>query len=118
MKWFRTWSSDYLTDPIISQLSLAQRGFYTTLQSLASERKPRGMIAFGEEECCRMVARCMRIRRSTARNMLQRLQKLELIEIDQQARLLVISDWNDKQFESDDATKRNREWREAQRFNQ
>ena len=118
MKWFRTWSSDYLTDPIISQLNLAQKGFYVSLLSLASEHKPRGMIAFGEQECWKMVARCLRVRSSTARNMLQRLQELEKIEIDQQARLLVISDWNDKQFESDDATKRSREWREAQRFNQ
>jgi len=99
MKWFRFWH-EFMDDPKIAMMSDSDQLVWVKCLCLASESSDRGAILLTEEEICWK----LRITGEVWRHAVDKFRAKGMIEHFEGGYL--ICNWNKRQFQSDDITKR------------
>jgi hypothetical protein len=105
MPWFRLYD-DLLTNLKTVQLSNAETGVWIKLLCLANQQNPRGEIYYGLTEMCTFVAKALHLRKNMLQKCFVKFEDLGLIHFNEENKCLVITNWDKRQFASDDVTAR------------
>jgi hypothetical protein len=103
--WFRLWD-EMLTDPKMTQLNNSQVGIWCKLLCLANQQTIRGVISYEGDNFLRMLEKILATCRKNLKFTLEKFEDLGMIEIDFEEGYITITNWNKRQFASDDVTAR------------
>ena len=104
-----------LTDPKMLALTNAQFGMWIKLLCFANQQSVRGIISFEKGTFERTFEKVLNSHRKITKSVLQKFKDLGLIEIDLEEGFVSITNWNKRQFASDDVTKRTLKFKERKR---
>lgn len=108
MDWFRFYN-ETIDDPKMRKLDDKSFRIFVFLLCLASESEDRGRIYEAEED----IIWRLRIKEKDYHKAISILESLDIISFENN--ILIINNWNKRQFESDDTTKRVKRFRERKR---
>ena len=104
-----------LTDPKMLSLNNSQWGIWTKLLCLANQQTVRGVISFEEISFVRVLEKILHTSRKNLTTTLKKFQELGLVNMDMQEGFITITNWNDRQFPSDDVTERTLKFKQRKR---
>ena len=103
MRWFRLYS-DIIDDEKVNKMSLKLFKFFIFALGLASESEKNGEISLTIKD----ISWRLRISEKAVRQHLDELEGLKIITVNP---AITITNWKKRQFISDNATQRSRDWR-------
>jgi hypothetical protein len=106
---------EMLTDPKMLSLNNSQWGIWTKLLCLANQQTVRGVISFEEISFVRVLEKILHTSRKNLTTTLKKFQELGLVEMDIQEGFITITNWNERQFPSDDVTERTLKFKQRKR---
>lgn len=117
--WFRAWD-EMLTDPKMRDLTDAQWGIWIKLLCLANQQSQRGLIIIENSHKSAMstLASLLNTRKIHCANNLKTFKNKNMVEYDLQDNdgYVLITNWNKRQFASDDVTARVLKHKERKRL--
>jgi len=118
MKWFRMYS-EILNDPKMVDLTTTDYGVWVKLLALANQQSERGFIRLrsARGQAIGTLSTLLRHRKDRLRTTLDLFKERGMIDFDLDGKegWLEITNWNKKQFQSDDVTARTRKHKQKER---
>ena len=105
-----------LTDPKMLSLNNSQWGIWTKLLCLANQQTVRGVISFEETSFVRVLEKILHTSRINLTSSLKKFEDLGMIKMDLDGGYITITNWNNRQFPSDDVTARTEKFFENKRL--
>jgi len=106
---------EMLTDPKMLSLNNSQWGIWTKLLCLANQQTVRGVISFEETSFVRVLEKILHTSRINLTSSIKKFEDLGMIAMDLDGRYITITNWNERQFPSDDVTERTLRFKQSKR---